>query len=78
MTIWAARVARIITNIVALRSQSGRTTMRSITTPAKATTTIASKAEGISGTCCCISTWVIMPPIITKAPWAKFTMPLAL
>ena len=42
ITICTASVARIITNIVALRSHSGRTTSRSITTPSAATATVAS------------------------------------
>ena len=43
-TICAASVARIITNIVALRSHSGRTTTRSMMTPTAATATMATAA----------------------------------
>jgi hypothetical protein len=78
-TIWAASVARIMTNIVALRFHSGLTTTRSIATPSAATAaTATSAAKGRGTPFRANSTWVIMPPSITNAPWAKFTMPLAL
>jgi len=65
--------------MVALRSHNGRTTMRSITTPAAATATMAAAAATGSGKPNVLSAlYAIMPPIITNAPWAKFTMPLAL
>ena len=44
ITICAASVARIITNMVALRSHSGRTTRRSMITPTAATATMATAA----------------------------------
>ena len=79
ITICTASVARIITNIVALRSHSGRTTSRSIATPSAATATTASApASRMGSPKLVIRTDVTMPPSITKAPCAKFTIPLAL
>jgi hypothetical protein len=49
ITICAASVARIMTNIVDLRSHSGRTTSRSSTTPSKATLAIATTAATANG-----------------------------
>ena len=49
ITICAASVARIITNMVALRSHSGRTTIRSMTTPPAAVTTMAMAAASGNG-----------------------------
>jgi hypothetical protein len=49
ITICAAKVARIMTNIVDLRSHSGRTTSRSRTTPSKATLAIATTAATGNG-----------------------------
>ena len=48
-TICAASVARIITNMVALRSHSGRTTTRSMMTPTAATATMATAAATGNG-----------------------------
>ena len=79
ITIWTASVARIMTNIVARRSQSGRTTIRSTSTPKAATTmTATAAAASMPQPVRTSMAWVIIPPSITKAPWAKFTSPLAL
>ena len=50
MTICAASVARIMTNMVEPRFHSGRTTTRSSRTPDTATSAMASKAASGSGT----------------------------
>jgi hypothetical protein len=50
MTICTASVARIITNIVALRSHRGRTTIRSMMTPTSATAAVARMAATMNGT----------------------------
>ena len=79
ITICTASVAKIMTNMVAFRVHNGRTTSRSMTTPSAATITVASTADARSGSPnCWKATWVSMPPSITNAPCAKFTMPLAL
>ncbi len=50
-----------------------------MTTPAAATATMATAAASGKGRPRVFSAlYAIMPPIITNAPWAKFTMPLAL
>ena len=49
ITICAAKVARIMTNMVDPRSQSGRTTMRSTMTPNTATPAMAIAAATGSG-----------------------------
>ncbi len=78
-TICAANVARIMTNMVDPRFHSGRTTMRSSTTPDSATIAIAPIAAiGNGRPSLTIPALVSMPPSITKAPCAKLTMPLAL
>jgi hypothetical protein len=70
-------VARMTTTAGLLRRHSGDTSATHSTAPTSpATTTPPTAASGYGMPCTLYSQYVAIPPTITNAPWAKFTMPV--